>query len=81
MFSLFMYLKAQRICFQICEHKGPKNLLSISVECHFFGFAKQEDLTSHLNTWLVGGPVSANEMGNKVLQKFRKLDTSQELFN
>ena len=34
---------------------GPLNLLSISIECHFFGFAKQEDMMSHLNTWLVGG--------------------------
>jgi hypothetical protein len=54
-FSLFMYLKAQWIWFQICKCKGPINLLSISIECHFFGFAKQEDMTSHLNTWLEGG--------------------------
>jgi len=40
----------------ICKaRKGLINLLSISVECHFFGFAKQEDMTSHLNTCLVGG--------------------------
>ena len=59
MFSLFMYLKAQWLCFQICEaHKGPTNLLSISVECHFFSFDKQEEweiMTPHLNRWLVGG--------------------------
>ena len=55
MFSLFMYLKAQWICFQMCEaRKGPINLLSISIECYFFGFAKQEDMMSHLNTWLAG---------------------------
>jgi hypothetical protein len=35
--------------------QGPINLVSISIECLFFGFAKQEDLKSHLNTWLVGG--------------------------
>jgi len=55
-FSLFISKKAQWICFQICQvREGPINLLSISVECLFFGFAKQEDLTSHLNTCLVGG--------------------------
>jgi hypothetical protein len=55
-FSLFKYLKAQWICFQIYEAcRGPINLLSVSIEFHFFGFAKQEDATSHLNTWLVGG--------------------------
>jgi hypothetical protein len=54
MFSLCMYLKAQWICFQICEaRKGPINLRSISVECHFFGFAKKEDMMSQI--WLVGG--------------------------
>ena len=58
-FSLFMYLKAQWICFQIGKVcKGLTNVLSISVECHFFSFAKQEEweiMTSHLNRWLVGG--------------------------
>ena len=50
-FSLFMYLKAQWICFQICEAcRGPINLLLISIECHFFGFAKQDATTSH---WLM----------------------------
>ncbi len=32
---------------QICKaHKGPINLISISIKCHFFGFAKQEDMMS-----------------------------------
>jgi hypothetical protein len=58
-FSLFMYFKARKICFLICKaQKGRIKLLSISMECHFFGFAKQEKweiMMSHLNRWLVGG--------------------------
>jgi hypothetical protein len=46
-FSPFNHLKVQ--------YTVSINLVSISIECLFFGFAKQEDLTSHLNTWLVGG--------------------------
>ena len=70
---------------------SPINLLSISIEYSstflFFSFAKQEDgeiMTSHLiDDWLEV-LVSSNQIGNKnkkVLQKLRKLDILQALFN
>jgi len=79
MLSLFIYLKVQWMCFQICRaHKGPPNLLSISIECHFFSYDKQEEweiMTSHLNRWLVGGlGVHPLDWQQKIRNYWKKLE-------